>query len=115
MIVAEKSPYSDKELSTLRETLFQEYALTNFTNSDLFEITTSTDNEIVDTLDASHLENPGPLEDARIYILTFLQYLLINYRKIFVFLTQVPIDKVPLYLNKPTIKAFARWRLTIAK
>jgi len=47
--------------------------------------------------------------------LNFLQFLLVYHRKVFIFLTQVPLKQVPLYIYKPFIKAFAEWRLLINK
>jgi hypothetical protein len=47
--------------------------------------------------------------------LTFTQFLLVNFRRIFLFIASVPLDRVPLYLNDPRLEPFAKWRLTIAK
>jgi len=36
-------------------------------------------------------------------------------KRLFLFLTQVPLDRVPIYINDPLLAPFARWRLAIAK
>jgi hypothetical protein len=47
--------------------------------------------------------------------LTLMQYTLCDFPKVFIFLTQVPLERVPLYLWKPGIAPFAEWRTKIHK
>jgi len=71
-----------------------------------------------DSLDAHYTNSPEAYDDTRYYKLSFLQYVLtgsLGDKKIFIFLTQVPLCRVPLYINDPLLAPFAKWRLTIAR
>ena len=72
---------------------------------------------IVDTLNENYVQSTEAVDpgDTRYYNLNLLQYFLINYKRIFLFLTLVPLSNVPLYINDILLKPFVRWRLTIAK
>jgi len=121
--LAKAVPYSAFELDALKDILYEMFLkelregigdvfqelyldLTNYIRCGF----------ITDTLDESHVQcEQTEYMDTRYYELNYMQYLLINHRKVFLFLTHVPIDQVPLYLNDPKLEPFAKWRLTIAK
>ena len=52
------------------------------------------------------------LEDMHV---NFMQFLLVYYRKVFLFLMCVPIERISLYINHQGLRVFARWRLSIRK
>jgi hypothetical protein len=47
--------------------------------------------------------------------LNFSQFLLVYYRKIFLFLSYVSLDQVALYLNKKPLTVFCLWRYKIGR
>lgn len=47
--------------------------------------------------------------------LNLMQYILVEFPKVFIFLTMVPLNQVSLYLWKPGIAPFAEWRTRIGK
>lgn len=68
-----------------------------------------------DTYNVNETDGDGMTSNTRSVPLTFMQYLLVNFKRVFFFIVLVPISRVPLYINDPTLALFARWRLTIAK
>ena len=68
-----------------------------------------------DTYNVDETEGKGITSDTRSVPLTIMQYLLINFKRVFFFIALVPLSNVPLYINDPSLELFARWRLTIAK
>jgi hypothetical protein len=76
------------------------------------------DGHVTDSLDSAHVDSPDAYDDTRYYKITFLEHLLVgdrNDHRLFFFLTQVPLDQVPRYINDPVLALFARWRLMISK
>lgn len=53
--------------------------------------------------------------DQTIQNINFLQYLLVYHHRVFLFLTCVPLEKVPLYIASKGLEHFAEWRLKIGK
>lgn len=47
--------------------------------------------------------------------LNFLEYLLVYFRKVYLFLTCVSVKNVPLYINDAQLSPFVQWRLFINK
>lgn len=59
-------------------------------------------------------------DDAGIWVrgkrkINLMQYILVEFPKVFIFLTMVPLTRVSLYLWKPGIAPFAEWRTLISK
>ncbi|RLG10762.1 hypothetical protein DRN73_06995 [Candidatus Pacearchaeota archaeon] len=53
--------------------------------------------------------------DYRFKKLNFLQYLLVYFKRIFIFLVYIPLENVPLYINDNQLNPFCHWRLLINK
>jgi hypothetical protein len=79
-------------------------------NDDLFIIQDSLENEINGVGTGVDRESDSE-EHAHYKELNFLQYLLVYFKKIYLFLMCVPDDKVPLYINNNQLRAFVLWRL----
>jgi hypothetical protein len=62
-----------------------------------------------------HIDRPQGDGSSDYKELNMLQYLMVYHSKIFLFLTCVGQEHVPLYLNRDPLKPFAEWRLQIAK
>lgn len=54
-------------------------------------------------------------ENAHFERLNMMQFLLVYFKRICLFLILVPFRNVPLYINDSQLGAFARWRLLINK
>ncbi len=54
-------------------------------------------------------------DDVGLYFLNFLQYLLIYFKRVFLFLICVPVKKVPMYIGDEQLDIFVQWRLQINK
>jgi hypothetical protein len=68
-----------------------------------------------ETYNQDETDNKGVVCATNSVPLTFTQYLLVNFRRIFFFLALVPLDQVGRYINDPSLELFVRWRLTIAR
>jgi hypothetical protein len=44
-------------------------------------------------------------------LLNFMQYLLVYQRRLYLFFQKVPLNKVPLYIQRKHLKPFVLWRL----
>lgn len=79
--------------------------------SDMFDFTSNKFTGI-DVLDDEDVEYDIAHKE-----LNFLQFMLLqrNYRRAFLFLTQVPLKRVPGYITDPRLKVFAEWRMVIQK
>lgn len=68
-----------------------------------------------ETYNEDEICDEGMTSDTRSVPLTLLQYLFINFKRVFFFIACVPIDRVPIYINDPLLEPFVKWRLTISK
>lgn len=117
--ISRHNPYSRGEIEVLRNIVYDELPK-NFDSGyfyDLFRDIHSLcmQGVITDGLSFDETEGFGVASDTRLYKLNLLQYLLINNKRAFLFLTQVLFDRVPLYINDPKLALFAKWRLIINK
>jgi hypothetical protein len=111
--LAKHNPYSNSELTVLLEIL-SGYFYRDCDNAvyaelyrDLHSLTVS--GTIVEVV-------PGSTnEDNKFVDLNFMQYLLVNYSKAFLFITLVTLENVPLYLSDSLLAPFANWRLSISR
>jgi len=119
--IAKSTQYTKKEYERLRGILLQ--GLVNYDPNVSIETYDSLceyldDGHVTDSLDSAHVDSPEAYDDTRYYEITFLEHLLVGDlrdKRLFLFLTQVPLDRVPIYINDPLLAPFARWRLAIAK
>jgi hypothetical protein len=117
--ISRHNPYSGEEIEILYGMLYDELSK-NFDSSYIYDLfrdihSLCMQGTITDGLSFDETEGFGIASDTHLYRLNFLQYLLINNKRVFLFLTQVPLDRVPLYINDPKLSLFAKWRLTINK
>lgn len=101
-----ETPYSTKELQLLNELLEAHYKQSTEVKTE--EICLS-----LPLMITQIIEDDGIwIEDHK---MNLMQYMLYEYPEVFIFLTMVPLNKVPLYLWKPGIAPFAEWRTRINK
>ena len=123
LTLAKSITFDKKELTILRD-IIKAIVLSETEGGDLWE-------PFQDMYDALHscLKNgsyhdtynedescdEGVTSDTRYVDLNFLQYALVNCKRVFFFIALVPIARVPIYMNDPILEPFVKWRLTIAK
>jgi hypothetical protein len=113
MEIAKTVPYTKEEFSILQQIIdglfYAEGGSEYYAELSRDIYTISQDGSITETV-------PGSDDDMGGYgSLNLMQYLLVNYRRVFLFLTRVPSENVLLYVNDPILDPFVRWRLTIAR
>lgn len=108
-------PYSKEELRLLRDILdrdmIKEGGMTDHDLYDLWDMI-----EEILSYGGYHIDRESDSEEYSHYKkLNFLQFLLVYFQKIFLFLICIPVDQVPLYINNNQLKTFVYWRLLINK
>jgi hypothetical protein len=123
LVIANSIEFNKEELKLLGDILESKWSNPDF-NSPLFDVLFSIGDALRDcnkyghcyeTYNEDETEGAGVISDTRSVPLTFMQYLLINFKKVFFFITFVPLNQVPRYINDPYLAPFAKWRLTIAR
>lgn len=117
--IAEMVPYTKKELSMLKSMLDDAWINLNYNDPD-YSFLQNLYEDVSFALSINckgekyFIDRPD-VEDDPMGGLNFMQYLLIYFLKVFIFLTCVKPESVPLYLNKKGFRIFVTWRLKIAK
>jgi hypothetical protein len=106
LAIAKTDSYTREELKML-EGLLYDHLVSSYENS------CDWDAEEIRFVVQEYLEHGGISIDNTSKSFNFLQYLLVYYRKFFLFLTCVPLSNLPLYLNKKTLRIFCLWRMKI--
>jgi len=112
--LSKAAPYTKEELKFLYGLINDRINNTYPFNNNLFDVSESLKGEIKG--EGTLIDWNSDSEDSVSFkTLNFLQFLLIYFRKIFLFLVCVPIDRVPLYIEHKELNDFAHWRLSIKK
>lgn len=115
IVLADSMNYSREDLKVLYGILSDEFDKDTRNNYvyDLWEEIGSIyeKGHTVDSLTEEATEDGAMIGDTTYYKLDLPEYLLVNHRKVFLFLALVPFKNVPLYTNDPKLAVFARWRL----
>jgi len=107
-------PYSKEELKLLSNMVYDVSINDSILNDDFYEIYNCINDNIsgkgyaIDRDSDSEEYSPDKP-------LNILQFLLVYFKKISLFLTCVSLENVPLYINDSQLKAFVQWRLLINK
>lgn len=112
--LAKSAPYTKKELKLLYNLIKSKMDTSYTLDTNLFDISESLKGE---------MKGKGTLIDwnsdseeyASFKNLNFLQFLLVYFKKIFIFLVCVPLERVPIYIGHNQLNDFATWRLLINK
>ncbi len=108
------APYTNEELKLLYDLIKGKIDNTYPFDNNLFDVSESLKDEIKG--EGTLIDWNSDSEDSPSFKkITFLQFLLIYFRKIFLFLICVPIKRVPLYVGHKQLNDFAHWRLAINK
>ena len=108
---AASSPYSRADVALLSEMLMDSWGQTPealWKDALSFDLARMEDG----TIDVS---DDDDFEAGTSKKLSFLQFLLLWHRKVFLFLTAVPLDGVTKYLGHKKLDTLAEWRLKIGK
>ena len=112
--LSKTAPYTEKELKLLLNLIKGKMDNTYPFDNNLFDVSVSLKGEIQG--EGTLIDWDSDSEDKVSFkTLNFLQFLLIYFRKIFLFLICVPIERVPLYIGHKELEDFAHWRLSINK
>jgi hypothetical protein len=121
--IAYNITFTEKELEVLKN-IMDTVIISDYSGEEDFDMCfsiggaiheCSTQGYCYETYNVDETDGDGMISDTRSVPLTFMQYLLVNFKRVFLFIALVPLSRVPLYLNDPVLSLFARWRLTIAK
>jgi len=108
-------PYSKEELKLLRNILDKDMIKEGgMIDHDLFDLYDMVE-EIL-SYGGYHIDRESDSEEhSHFKKLNFLQFLLVYFQKIFLFLTCIPVKETPLYIINNQFKSFVQWRLLINK
>lgn len=112
--LSKTAPYTEEELKFLYDLIKGSVDNTYPFNNNLFDVSESLKGEIKG--EGTLIDwNSDSEDNVSFKTLNFLQFLLIYFRKIFLFLICVPFERVPLYIGHKELNDFAHWRLLINK
>jgi hypothetical protein len=114
--MAETVPYTNKELSMLKGMLDDVWINLNYNDPDYSFLQNLYEDVLpINCRGEDYFIDRPETEDLGLKGLNFMQYLLIYFPKVFIFLACVKPENAPLYLNKRGFRPIVTWRLKIAK
>ena len=110
------TPYTEKDLAVLAGILM---GVNNF-NDPVFKPLSDIEDALREhqkngfVEDTLHIEEEENFTEKYVRI-SFMQFLILYHKKVFLFLTRVPLNDVVLYYGDPLLSYFADWRIKICR
>jgi hypothetical protein len=114
------NPYRPGELADLKERILNA-SLSDWIGSKVESLLDDISYALYEHLKYGYVYDTVPYEDRdgdrdeRFIEISFMQFLILYHKRVFLFLTQVPLNNVVLYMDDPLLSCFADWRITIGK